>query len=145
MAAHGVRGLIKLQVFAEDETLIHLATEPKITLKNRHKNNIWLAEIDGVSGKEDADRLKGHLVTIPRASLPETDGIYYADLVGCHTQGEDGKATGIVIDVQNFGAGDVLEIKPEGGESFYLSYTDETVPDVNMETRILTIRIPEMI
>ena len=145
MAAHGVRGLIKCQVYAEDETLIRHARHPKITLKNRHKNDVWLAEAEGVSSKEQADALKGHLVTINRSILPESDDIYYADLIGCDTQDEDGNPTGAVIDVQNFGAGDILEIKPKGGESFYLSYTDDTVPDVDMDARVLTIRLPEVI
>ena len=56
---------------------------------------------------------------MPRERLPETDedeeGWYHADLVGLRVAGEDGRVYGHVAAVLNFGAGDLLEIAPEGG------------------------------
>ena len=55
----------------------------------------------------------------------------------------DGKDWGEVIAVENFGASDLLEIKPAGKPSFYIPFVDSFVPDVNLETGIVTIDMPE--
>jgi 16S rRNA processing protein RimM len=75
---------------------------------------------------------------VPRERLPQTDedeeGWYHADLVGLLAVGIDGTPYGRVVGVENFGAGDLLEIAPEeGGETVLMSFTDENVPEVDIE------------
>jgi 16S rRNA processing protein RimM len=49
-----------------------------------------------------------------------------------------------VVAVQNFGAGDLIEIKPEkGGATVLVPFTRDTVPEVDVEGGRLTLDPPE--
>ena len=63
---------------------------------------------------------------------PEDDEFYLADLVGLRVETAEGQVLGAVRGVQDFGAGDLLEVKPEGGPSFWLPFTREAVPEVDI-------------
>lgn len=141
--AHGVKGLVRVAVFADDISLFEKSTNTNITLKNKHKPYIWLAHVDGVNGKDEADALKGTKIYCDRSDFAEikNDDMYYDDLVGRTCIDEDGNVVGEVINVQNYGAGDLLDIKPENGKSFYLSYTDENILKIDDK---ITVHIPEM-
>ena len=142
--AHGVKGLARVAVFADDISLFDTLTDYKITLKNKHKGDVWLAHIDGVNNKEDADALKATKLYCARDELTETsdDEIYFADLIGKACVDEDGKTIGTIESVDNFGAGDLFDIKPPNGQNFFISYDDQTV--LKIEDKVI-IRLPEMI
>lgn len=145
---HGVRGLIKILPFGEDVSLLETCdvftgeNKPiKITLKNAAGKFI-LAEADIIKTREDAEKAKGIELQIDQSALPviEEDGTYYYhDLIGLKAIGEDGEEIGKVIAVDNYGAGDLLEIRKTTGEKFLLPFTDDYVPDVNLEQKTLTI------
>jgi len=142
--AHGVRGLARIAVHAEDTSLFSTLTDYKITLKNKHKHDVWLAHIDGITNKEDADALKGIKLYCSRDDLTDIndDEIYHADLIGMKCVDENGKDIGIILSVDNFGAGDLLNIKPTTGDQFYLSYDGDTVLKVDKE---IIVRIPDIV
>ena len=147
---HGVKGLVKLHVFVEDINLLNgpLFTDESgndtltITPKNAVSKH-WVAEIDGSNDRDKAEELRGTCFYIEREALPETkeNEFYASDLIGLNVMDEDNKAIGKVIAVENFGAGDLLEIQPDGTESFYLPFNKETVPNIT-ETTVI-VRIPE--
>jgi 16S rRNA processing protein RimM len=152
IAAHGIKGLVKVSVFADDPALLDqspLFTSEKndqtvtLTLKSSGGKGIWLAEIPTLTDRNTAEKLRGTELWIGREALPdieEEDGVYYhADLVGLSAQDEAGQKIGTVIAVENFGAGDLLEIKPETGESFYLPFTADFVLSVDMTARCVTV------
>lgn len=143
--AHGVKGLVRVAVYADDISLFNHVTTHCITLKSKHKGDIWLASIDGIADKDAADALKGTQLQCPRTALKETsaDEIYYIDLIGKECIDEGGNTIGTIIDVQNFGAGDLLDIRPaNGGSSFYLSYSGDTILGIDQK---ITVRLPEVI
>ncbi len=73
----------------------------------------------------------------------DEEGWYHADLVGLRAVGADGTAYGRIAAVQNFGAGDLLEIAPEGGgETVLMAFTDENVPEVDIEGGRIVIDPP---
>lgn len=92
-----------------------------------------------------AEKLRGTQLYIDRDALPDAeDGEYYIeDLKGMKVVDESGKDIGTVIGVENFGASDLIDIKPATGASFYLPF-DETVT-VNFEKNTVTIQMPEII
>lgn len=147
---HGVKGLVKLRVLAEDETLLSgdLFTSENgsetlhITLKNR-MNKVWLAEVEGYTDKTAAEALRGTTLYLDRSALPEPDEdeYYYTDLIGMDVVDTGGQPIGKVIGLENFGASDLLDIKPKSGPSFYLPFTDEFVPEIGAST--ITVIIPE--
>ena len=61
--------------------------------------------------------MRGTLLHAPREALPETDEgeVYVADLIGARVVHVDGRALGVVKAVQNFGAGELIEITPPAG------------------------------
>jgi 16S rRNA processing protein RimM len=143
--AHGVKGLVRVAVYVENTGLFDAVKTHTITLKNKHKGDLWLAEVKGVTDKNGADALKGTRLYCDRSALPDLpyDEIYHADLIGMTCVDEEGNIIGIVESVENFGAGDVLEITPtNGGTSFYLSYDDKTVLKID---NTITVSMPEII
>ena len=136
-APHGIKGLVKILPYAEDLSLIEAVQEFDITLKNPSGKYI-LAEIAGVNSREAVEAIKGTELYVDRAALPDPDdGEYYIeDLVGMMcVQAESGEEIGKVIAVPNYGAGDLLEIKPKSGSkyhgAFLVPFNDETVPEIS--------------
>ena len=147
-SAHGVKGLVKILPYCEDLSLLEgkLFTSDKgnetltITLKNPSGKYI-LAQIEGINSKEDADKLKAQLY-IPRDELPdiEEDGSYYiTDLVGLKALDTAGELIGTIKAVQNYGAGDLLEIQPKIGASYFIPFQDEFVTDINLDLKQATL------
>ena len=131
-APHGVKGLVKILPFCEDLSLIEQVSEFDITLKNPSGKYI-LAEIDGITSREQVDKIKGTDLTVARDQLPDTDeGEYYIeDLIGLKAiNAQSQKDAGVIIAVHNFGAGDLLEIKPKSGETYLIPFNDDYVPEV---------------
>lgn len=151
--AHGIKGFVKVRSFADDETLLEhdsLYTDEvsgktiSIKLKNALKGD-WVAEVKGVSDRNEAERLRGTKLYIDRDQLPDTDDgeFYIEDLKGAKVVDGQGKEIGTLLGVENFGASDLLDIKPPSGASFYLPYTDQTVVSVDIEAGIITVDMPE--
>ncbi|MEZ5901933.1 MAG: ribosome maturation factor RimM [Alphaproteobacteria bacterium] len=149
-SAHGVKGLVKLHVFVENLDLVKgdLFTSENdnktlhVTLKNATAKH-WLAEIEGVTDRNQSELLRGTNLYINKSDLPtlEEDEFYFSDLVGLPVIDENGTEVGKIIGSDNFGAGDLLEIQPPGQESFYLPVTDKTVMQINEEN--VLVHIPE--
>jgi len=134
--AHGVKGLVKILPYGDDPYLIELVEDFDITLKNPH-GKYFLAEIEGVNSREAVDAIKGTELFIDRDQLPEPEeGEYYIeDLVGMKAvNANSGKNAGVIIAVHNFGAGDLLEIKPPSGEAYLVLFNDDHVPEITDES-----------
>jgi len=150
--SHGVRGLVKLRVFADDETLLngdiftaetgdHTLT---ITLKNAMKDH-WLAEVKGITEKNGADSLRGTKLYIDRAALPPSDdGFYIEDLKGLRVIDSDGDTLGIIADIVNYGASDILEVKSENGPALLLPFTDDVILAIDIEQGVIIAQLPEV-
>jgi 16S rRNA processing protein RimM len=91
--------------------------------------------------REEWEAMKGLLLHVPRDAMPEpdVDEVYVADLVGCRVIHVDGRTLGEIVDAPNFGAGDLLEIKPAAGPAFLLPFTLADVPEVDLDARLVTV------
>jgi len=101
-----------------------------------------IAALSGVSSRAAAEALGGFHLYVLRAALPEPDaGAWYiTDLIGLGVRSPGGDAIGEVVGVQNFGAGDLLEIRPEaGGPTVLVPFTREHVPNVDVAGRVLIV------
>jgi 16S rRNA processing protein RimM len=153
-AAHGVRGEVKLWSFTQDPAAVAdygpLETQDgtqrfEIEALRPAKDH-FVARIAGVADRDAAEKLTNLELYVPRARLPEieeADTFYHADLVGLQAVTKDGKAIGTVSAIHNFGAGDVLEIKPAaGGDPLLLPFTEMTVPKINLDARHIVVVLP---
>lgn len=109
--AHGVGGEVRLKVFAEDLSAHRALNGGALTLKTLRDGTI--ARFAEVGDRTAAEAMRGTLLWVDRAALPALgDGEYYhADLIGLAAVTDVGEDVGRVVAVENFGAGDVVEIE----------------------------------
>jgi 16S rRNA processing protein RimM len=143
-AAHGVRGEVRLFAYTEDPLALRSygeledesGTRRFRIVSLRPAKNHLVAQIEGVGDRDEAARLTHLELYAPRARLPqqtEADTFYHADLIGLCVETKEGEKLGEVIGVQNFGAGDLLEIKlARGGKTALLPFIDQYVPAVDI-------------
>lgn len=124
IGAHGVMGEVRLKLFAQDEASLraHLSFNGgALTLKSlRPGNNGVIARFAEINDRNAAEAARGTELTVPREALPPLGpGEYYhADLIGLACISSTGEALGLCVAVENFGAGDIIEIERPGGHRF---------------------------
>ena len=134
--AHGVRGEVRLKLFGEGAEALRAfsvfdAGDRKLTLKSvRPANQGAVATFAEVNDRSAAEALRGAVLTVPRSALPAlAEGEYYHhDLLGLPCVSTDGAAIGHVAAVENFGAGDILEIEKPDRKRFMVPMTAQAVP-----------------
>lgn len=133
--AHGVTGEVRLKLFAEsvDSLKRHKSYNGgALTLKSvrAHKDGA-IARFAEVVDRNAAEALRSTLLTVSRAELPPLgDGeYYYSDLIGVACVSTDGTDLGTCIAVENFGAGDILEIQKSDGKKFMVPMNVQAVPE----------------
>jgi 16S rRNA processing protein RimM len=142
-AAHGVRGEVRLWSFTEEPAAVasYGPLESEDGTKRfeietlRPSKNCLVARIAGVNDRETAEKLTNTRLYVPRDRLPpveDDETFYFADLVGLAAVSPDGARLGTVTAVHNFGAGDVIEIKPDSGESLLVPFTETAVPEIDV-------------
>ncbi len=154
--AFGVKGEVRITTYTADPRAL-MDYGPLLRADGSHALTLTAARAtkDGlvvrvkeVATKEEADALRNLKLHVPRDRLPEPDEdeFYLTDLVGLQARDPAGAALGTVKAVQNFGADDMLEIAPaEGGPTWYLPFTREAVPELNIvEGWLLAVRPAEV-
>ncbi|MBA2919791.1 16S rRNA processing protein RimM [Sphingomonas sp. MAH-20] len=124
--AHGLKGDVRLKLFTDSaESLKHYASFDAegraLTLAAiRQVGAGAIARFKEVADRTAAEALRGKALTVPREALPplEEGEYYHADLIGLPVVTPGGDSVGTVAAVENFGAGDVLDIEKPGGKSF---------------------------
>ena len=122
--AHGIGGEVRLKLFAESagslarHKSVQVGTRQLTLASVKPGGGGVIARFAEVADRSAAEALRGELVTVPRAALPPLgEGEYYhADLIGLACESKEGEPLGAVVAVENFGAGDILEIEKPGGK-----------------------------
>lgn len=150
-SAHGVKGLVKILPYGEDvsllETLGPLYTDATGTLTIEVKiqntaGKLLLAAIKGCTDRNHAEKLRGTELWTNRDSLPEIeeeDEYYVEDLVGIEVRDAQGNRIGKILNVENFGSDDLLDVKPDTGQNAYIPFRSEYVGDVNPKEGYLVL------
>ncbi|UGY06580.1 ribosome maturation factor RimM [Bradyrhizobium quebecense] len=152
-AAHGVRGAVRLWTFTEDPLAVKdygpLMTKDgtrqfEVTHAREAKDHL-VVTLKGVASRDDAERLNGLELYVPRDRLPETDDgeYYHTDLIGLAAVTPSGQPLGKVIAIHNFGAGDIIEIAPPQGATMLLPFTNAVVPSVDLDGGRVVIDLPQ--
>lgn len=153
-AAHGIRGEVKLHAFTEDP--LGIADYGPLTLDDgriveiaqlRPQGEAIVARVKGIGDRNAAETLRNRKLFVDRAKLPpieEEDDFYQADLIGLAVERSDGTTIGRVVAVQDFGAGDLIEIEPAGGgRTYYLPFTRAIFPVVDVAGHRLVVEPPD--
>jgi 16S rRNA processing protein RimM len=152
-APHGVRGEVRLRSFtAEPEAIAGygpLETEDGRILEIeslRPAKNHFVATLSGIGDRDAAERLTNLKLFVPRERLPqilEADEFYHADLVGLAVMDRAGEKLGTVVAIHNFGAGDLIEVRADGGGDTELVPFDETnVPSIDIAAGKIVLNAP---
>ena len=122
--AHGVKGELRLKLFSDSAD--SLAAHEKLyvggverrLLSVRDSGKGAVARFEGVADRGAAEALRGSLVEVDRSALPPLDeGEYYhVDLIGLPCVDRSGRELGTVAAVENYGAGDLLDVEQPGGK-----------------------------
>ena len=154
-AAHGVRGEVWLRSFTSDPAAIAdygpLETEDGRVLEIetlRPAKDHFVVRLAGIRDRDAASALTNAKLYVPRERLPQTesaDEFYHADLIGLAAVDQTGRTLGTVVAIHNFGAGDLIEIKPaEGNKTQMLPFDAATVPVIDIAAGRLVVVEPEM-
>lgn len=141
--AHGVTGEVRLKLFGEGVASLkpHKAfnggTLTLDKLRDDGKGGA-IARFAEVATRNAAEALRGTALSVPRSALPPLDDgeYYHADLIGLPAHSTDGTVLGTCVGVDNYGAGDVLDIERPDGKRFMVPMRAEAVPEWD-ETRLL--------
>jgi len=130
--AHGVTGEVRLKLFTDDLSTYRQFNDGRFTLKSvRDGGNGAIARFTEITDRNAAESLRGTELTVPRSALPplDDDEYYHVDLIGLTVATDAGAAVGIVAAVENFGAGDILEIEQPDGNRFMVPVAHAEIGD----------------
>jgi 16S rRNA processing protein RimM len=152
-AAQGLKGEVRLRSYTQEPAAIAdyntLEDEAgrRVEIESiRVTPKALIARIKGVTTREAAEALNHTKLYIARALLPERgeDEWYHIDLIGLAVVDKDGAPIGTVAAIHNFGAGDLIEVKPAaGGPTGLVPFTRDAVPEVDVEGGRLVLVPPE--
>lgn len=153
--AHGVTGEVRLKLFGEGVAALkryRAFNDSKLTLAKLRDDGKGgaIARFEEVPDRTAAEKLRGTALTVPRSAMPElAEGEYYhADLLGLRVVSDAGDELGICIAIDNFGAGDVIEIERPTGEDgkrrrFMVPMTPAAVPEWDHERLVVNAAFVE--
>lgn len=139
--AHGLGGEVRIKVFAEDLGAHRAFNDGALTLTSLRPGGGGgaIARFAEIADRNAAEALRGTELTVPRSVLPPlAEGEYYhADLIGLAVVTTTGEPIGRVVAVDNFGAGDVLDIERPTSKRFMVPMRPEAVPEWDEERLII--------
>jgi 16S rRNA processing protein RimM len=149
-AAHGLRGEVRLRSFTSQRAAIAsygpLETEDgrNIEIESlRPAKDHFVARLSGIRDRSAAEQLANVKLYVPRERLPEPDAadeFYHADLLGLAVVDRAGARRGTVVGVHNFGAADLIEVRPDaGGETEFVQFDAVNVPAVDVASGRLVV------
>ncbi len=149
--AWGLEGELKIELYADSISLaavthnVYLgpaASEPVLysVEKARRVGSGWIVKLCGVETPDEAKRLVGHELLIPRSAAPSPpEGMYYhADLIGLRVLSEDGHEFGRIVEIWETGANDIYVVRGQQGE-WLLPATREVVRRIDLAEEIMLI------
>ena len=154
-APHGVRGELRLKSFAGDPAAFDAygplrdarGRAHEILSKRPLKDDMFVVRVKGCDDRDAAAALTHVELFVPRARLPvaEEDEYYVADLIGLDAVDEAGAVIGRIAGVENYGAGDILELAPAGGgETTLIPFREPFVGAVDLAARRVVMRPLEL-
>ena len=128
--AHGVKGELRLKLFTQSVdnlkqygTVLVGGTERKLEIVGLASSGA-VARVEGVCDRSAAEALRGSLIEVDRSALPslEEGEYYHADLIGLPCVDREGRELGIVVAVENYGAGDLLDVATSDGKRSLIAF-----------------------
>lgn len=153
-AAQGLKGEVRITSFTADPADIAAygslldETGKSFIIESLRviKGTVLAARLSGVGDRTAAEKLKGTALYVEKARLPavEDDEWYHEDLIGLRAHSPEGDAIGDIVAVQNYGAGDLLEIRlKDSRQTVFVPFTQAAVPEVDVKAKRVVVIPPE--
>lgn len=148
---HGVRGQFKVKSFTTDAKSVadygplQLSDGRALTLKiTGQAKGLLICSAASITSRNDAEAVQGAELSVSRAALPDVadDEIYQADLIGMKAIDSDGAILGSIIGFHDFGAGELVEIKPVKGQSFFTPFGGDHLGVIDDEAGTVQVFVP---
>jgi 16S rRNA processing protein RimM len=154
-APHGVKGEVRVKSSTADPLAIGgygaltLPDGRRLKVKSvRPGGEVVILKLEGINDRNAAEALKFMTLAVPRDRLPppdDDDDFYHADLIGLACETAEGAPVGRIVAVHDFGAGDILDIKPASGPNITLGFTKANVPVVDVAGGRVVVVMPETV
>ena len=150
MRAHGVRGevsvlpLSEVEARFEPDSILHLGESEDRTLTvkgSRGHHGRLLVAFEDVSGRDEAEALRGEYLFVPAGSAPDLpEGDYWPhQLIGCEVLTEDGRSLGRIREIVRTPANDVWAAGPRE-EEVLIPALKEVVRSVDVDAGKVVVR-----
>jgi 16S rRNA processing protein RimM len=128
--AHGVKGELRLKLFSDSidnllrQERLYIGGAERRLLSVRDAGKTAVAKLEGIADRSAAEALRGSLVEVDRSALPplEEGEYYHSDLIGLPVFDAEGNKIGVITAVENFGAGELLEVQLDGGRASLIPF-----------------------
>ncbi len=153
VGVHGIKGALRVHSFLEDPEnfknykKFYLGDMPVKIKLNFTKPNIAIIQINNLTDRNEAEKLVGKEIYLDKSEMPElkNDEYYYSDLIGLKViDGQNNKEIGQILNVTNFGAGDLFEIKfNDGKPARFFPFSKNIFPKIDISAKFVEIVFPE--
>jgi len=157
VGAHGLRGQLRVRYFGDGpDNLLRCAElwlgesredtaarSCEVTGGGSGRGGEVRLALRGIDDREAAAALRGLLVLVDEScleALPRGE-YYWHQLVGCRVEGDDGTAIGLVAEIWETGAHDLLVVEDEAGRRHLLSTARELIPEIDIEARRIVVKM----
>ncbi|MEP0519876.1 MAG: ribosome maturation factor RimM [Hyphomicrobiales bacterium] len=146
--ASGIKGEVRIKLYSDDPAaltnygpLMDAAGKSYQVLRSRVSKSVFVCALEGVSDRNAAEALNRTKLYVSRDKLPapDDDEFYHVDLIGLKAIQDNGETLGVITSVHDFGAGDILEITPDDGDTIMVPFSLAAVPEVNVAEGFLTL------
>lgn len=145
---HALRGEVKIEPWADSAeafcrfTRLFLDGEERAVERARVQKGFVIAKLAGIDDVEDAEKVKNHIVYVPREDIDLEEGGYLiSDLVGLRAVDTEGAELGRIIDILTPPGGEVLEI--QGKREILVPLRGDFVTGVDIGSGVVTVRLIE--
>jgi len=148
-APYGVKGWVKVETYtATSKSLLDhpvwwlerdgIWREHRVEEARVHGNGV-VAKLERCEDRDDAARMKGASVAVPREALPpaRADEFYWADLIGLKVSNGQQEQFGVVTRILETGANDVLVV--EGERERLIPFIAQVVKRVDLAAGVIIV------
>ena len=153
VGVHGVRGHLKIKAYTDNPAALDRYGPVSLDdgrllhrkVKSLSPKGPVIAMAQEVTDRNEAELMRGLELFIKRDALPPTanDEVYHTDLVGLEARDNDGVAIGVIVGLHDFGAGDIIEVKPPSGPTMMLPFAPEYRDEMRLEEGFVTLLPPQ--
>jgi len=144
----GIKGEVKVALYTEDisnfknNSKVYVNDKEMQVENSRLQKNMLILKLKGIDNMNDAENLRGSIITIDRSQKELPKGTYYiADLIGLDVYTEEGNLLGKVTDIYNTGANDIYTVKTQDGKEVLLPAIKDVIKQVDIQNQKIIVHI----